>query len=114
LSSWPCRSGAENPVALSGNVNEPPAGTVCDGVGVVTTGGLENVAVTDVFSEMFNAHVMLVLLLHAPSDQLVNVALALGAAVSVMGVPVVKLVPGAFAEWWRGRRRALRAKLAGR
>jgi hypothetical protein len=70
----------ENPVAVSGNVNEPPAAPVCDGVGVVTTGGLENAAVTDVFAEMLNAHAVLVLPLHAPPDQLVNVAPVLGTA----------------------------------
>jgi hypothetical protein len=83
----------ENPVALSGNVNEPPAAPVCDGVGVVTTGGLVNVAVTDVFAEMLKAHVALVLPLHAPPDQLVNVAPLFGTAVSVSAVPEANDVP---------------------
>lgn len=83
----------ENPVALSGNVNEPPAAPVCDGVGVVTAGGLENVAVTDVFAEMLNAHIVLVPPLHAPPDQLVNVSPLFGTAVNVIIVPDANEVP---------------------
>jgi len=83
----------ENPAALSGNVNEDPAAPVCDGVGVVTAGGVENVAVTEVFPEMLNAHIVLVLPLHAPPDQLVNVAPVPGTAVSVIGVPDANEVP---------------------
>jgi len=55
----------ENPVALSWKVNELPAAPVCDGAGVVTAGGLENVAVTDVFAEILNAQAVLVLPLHS-------------------------------------------------
>ena len=85
--------GAENPLALSGNVNDPPAAPVCDGAGVVTTGPLANVAVTDVFAEMLNAHAVLVLPLHAPPDQLVNVAPVFGTAVNAIAVPDANEVP---------------------
>jgi len=84
---------AENPAALSGNVNELPAAPVCDGVGVVTAGGVENVAVTDVFAEILNVHVVLVLPLHAPPDQLVNVAPVFGTAVKLIAVPDANEVP---------------------
>jgi hypothetical protein len=46
-----------------------------------------NVAVTDVFAEMLKAQVVLALPLHAPPDQLVNVAPLFGTAVSVIVVP---------------------------
>jgi hypothetical protein len=52
-----------------------------------------NVAVTDVFAEMLNAHVAFVLPAHAPPLQLVNVAPVLGTAVSVIGVPDANDVP---------------------
>jgi hypothetical protein len=83
----------ENPVALNWNVNEPPAAPVCDGSGVVTVGALANVAVTDVFAEMLNVHVALVLPPHAPPDQLVNVAPVFGTAVKVIAVPDANEVP---------------------
>jgi len=85
--------GAENPLALSGNVNEPPAAPVCDGAGVVTTGPLANVAVSDVFAEMIKAHAAFVLPAHAPPLQFVNVAPVFGTAVKVIDVPDANEVP---------------------
>jgi hypothetical protein len=81
-----------NPAALSGNVKELPAAPVCDGVGVVTAGGPEKVAVTDVLAEILKVQVVL-LPLHAPPDQLVNVAPVFGTAVSMIEVPDANEVP---------------------
>ena len=52
-----------------------------------------NVAVTVVFAEMLKVHVALVLPLHAPPDQLVNMAPEFGTAVNVIAVPDAKEVP---------------------
>jgi hypothetical protein len=80
--------GVLKPLALSANVNALPAEPLCDGFGTVTTA---NVAVTAVFVLILNVHV--VLPAHAPPDQLVNVAPALGTAVKVIVVPDTNEVP---------------------
>jgi hypothetical protein len=80
------------PVSLIWNVNALPAEPDCDGCDGVTVGPAVNVAVTLVFAVSENVHTGLVLAAHAP-DQLVNVAFALGTAVSVMEVPELKLAP---------------------
>jgi hypothetical protein len=81
------------PLALRANVNALPGVPDCDGVGVVIAGGLANVAVTDVFAEMLNVQVRLVLPLHAPPLQLENVAPVFGTAVNVIAVPDANEVP---------------------
>jgi hypothetical protein len=87
--------GVLNPLALNANVNALPAVPLCDGFGTTTAGAPANVAVTEVFAEMLNMHVVLVLVLpaHAPPDQLVNVAPVFGTAVSVIAVPDANEVP---------------------
>jgi hypothetical protein len=85
--------GVLNPLALSANVNALPAAPLCDGFGTTTAGAPANVAVTEVFAEMLNVHVVLVLPAHAPPLQLVNVAPALGTAVNVIAVPDANEVP---------------------
>jgi len=85
--------GVLNPLVLSAKVNELPGAPLCDGFGTVTAGAPANVAVTEVFAEMLNMHVVLVLPLHAPPLQLVNVAPVFGTAVSVIAVPELNVLP---------------------
>jgi hypothetical protein len=82
-----------NPVTLIWNVKALLADPDCDGCDGWSAGRAVNVVVTLVFALIANVQTGLVLPAHA-SDQLVIVAFAAGTAVSVMDVPVLKLVPG--------------------
>lgn len=81
-----------NPLSLIWNVKALPAEPVCEGCDGVTAGDEVKVAVTAVLALSVNVQTGLVLAAHAPA-QLVKVAFAPGTAVSVMDVPVLKLVP---------------------
>jgi hypothetical protein len=85
--------GVLNPLALNANVNALPADPLCEGFGTTTAGAPANVAVTEVFAEMLNVHVVVVLPAHAPPLQLVNVAPEPGTAVNVIAVPDANEVP---------------------
>jgi hypothetical protein len=84
--------GIANPVTVIGAVMVLPAGAGGGVCGTVIAGFAVNVAVTLVFAVSAKVHTVLVLPAHAPA-QLVNVAFALGTAVSVIEVPEAKLVP---------------------
>ena len=79
----------ELPVGVCVIVPGPTAAVVS-----VNFGAAANVAVTVVFAAgIANVHVVEALPLHAPPDHAVNVAPALGTAVSVIDVPLVNDVP---------------------
>jgi hypothetical protein len=85
--------GIANPVRVIGAVMVLPAGAGGGVCGTVTAGFAVNVAVTLVFAVSINVHTVLVVLPAQAPAQLVNVAFALGTAVSAIEVPEAKLVP---------------------